>query len=58
LELILSDQLYYKQTTTTKLVKNFAMDLSYIFIVCLLALCSADAESKQKSGRGRGSMWW
>ncbi|EDW12661.1 protein wingless [Drosophila mojavensis] len=34
------------------------MDLSYIFIVCLLALYSADAESKQKSGRGRGSMWW
>ncbi|KAH8412162.1 hypothetical protein KR009_000247 [Drosophila setifemur] len=39
------------------------MDISYIFVLCLMAMCSigssiVQAEGKQKSGRGRGSMWW
>nr|AAM75051.1 RE02607p [Drosophila melanogaster] len=39
------------------------MDISYIFVICLMALCSggsslSQVEGKQKSGRGRGSMWW
>ncbi|KAH8244345.1 protein wingless [Drosophila bipectinata] len=39
------------------------MDISYIFVICLMALFSSDSsivpvEGKQKSGRGRGSMWW
>ncbi|EDW77899.1 wg [Drosophila willistoni] len=35
------------------------MDLSYIFVICLMALTFAyETECKQKSGRGRGSMWW
>ncbi|KAH8271055.1 hypothetical protein KR018_004904 [Drosophila ironensis] len=37
------------------------MDISYIFVICLMALSSislSSVEGKQKSGRGRGSMWW
>ncbi|XP_063702334.1 protein wingless [Culicoides brevitarsis] len=35
------------------------MDKSIIFLVCLMALCTcAEVESRNKPGRGRGSMWW
>lgn len=35
------------------------MDLSVWILICLMAICtSAEVESKPKSGRGKGSMWW
>ncbi|XP_036322048.1 protein wingless-like [Rhagoletis pomonella] len=35
------------------------MDLSQFLYLCLIVLCTNTAtESKQKPGRGRGSMWW
>ncbi|KAG4065413.1 hypothetical protein HA402_002811 [Bradysia odoriphaga] len=35
------------------------MDLTVLIFTYLLALCTCfEAESKQKPGRGRGSMWW
>ncbi|KAJ6649158.1 Protein wingless [Pseudolycoriella hygida] len=35
------------------------MDLSVLAFVYLLAMCTCSVvESKQKPGRGRGSMWW
>lgn len=49
----------WERRSIAKNKKHTNMDLTVLIFTYLLALCTCfEAESKQKPGRGRGSMWW